>query len=121
MAKTKEQKREERLKRITELLTEREKINAELDKLTDVDAGNKEAKKDTASSVTPSGFVLTDAILAAFKQGGKEKLKIPEVVDIIATQTNFRPDRKNVQGTLYYMVTKKQVEKVGRGEFTLKV
>lgn len=112
--KDRQEKLDEKLRKIEELLRERDRINAELAKM----MGMEEQK---APESLPPGIVLMDEIKRIFQEKG-QSMRILEVKRELDHKHRVNLPRRNVQATMAYMVKKGILNKeAGYGMFSLKI
>jgi len=112
----KQQKLEDRLKKISDLQVQRDAIDSELLKLTGLSDNS-----ENLSQSLPSGLILMDEIKKVMEEKDS-KMKILDVKKALDKKHNVNLLRRNVQGAMVYMVKKGILEKKKeeRGLFSLK-
>lgn len=119
MAKTLEEKRESRIKEITELTKKREEINARLNFLTGV---SETSNTKPAENPIPADFSYTKEVENLFQE--IKRLRILQATALLQKKfPQYEIDRRKVHSSLVYLVEKGKLlkEKDERGLFSLKV
>lgn len=106
MKKSLDEKREERLKKISELTQKRDAINTELDKLLNLLGG-----PSSSAEEVPIGFSVTREVQGLFKE--HPKLYILQATDLLKKKfPAYNIDRRQVHGSLTYLAERGRVVKV---------
>ena len=117
MKKSLEERREERLKEITELTQQRETINARLNFLTGVvEASN---GKPTEAPI-PEGFSITKEVETLFNE--HPQLRILQATALLQKKfPQYQIERRKVHSSLVYLAERKKIKKEPeeRGLFSL--
>jgi uncharacterized coiled-coil DUF342 family protein len=117
MAKSLEEKREERLKEITELTKQREAINAKLNFLTGVTDGINTKSTETP---IPEGFSITKEVETLFQE--HPQLRILQATALLKKKfPQYQIERRKVHSSLVYLAERGKAKKEEeRGLFSWK-
>lgn len=117
MAKSLEEKREERIKEIASLTKQREAINAKLNFLTGV---SETINAKPAESPIPEGFSITREVETLFKE--YPQLRILQATALLKKKyPQYQIERRKVHSSLVYLVERGKAKKEEeRGLFSLK-
>lgn len=97
MAKTEDQKLQERLEEISQLVRQRAEIDARLKELTGIRTPRENGV------IKPDGFILTDAMKEVLGIAGLA-MKVKDIQTAIGNRYSFFPETKNIRATAKYLV-----------------